>query len=83
MSQTRLHSAAEVVTNTATGFIGSWVIAFFVMTTFEDRATAATITVLGCTVWSLVRGWTIRRAFNRVTPHADFAAKRNAAGDKQ
>lgn len=65
VSQSRMQSAVEVVTNTATGFVGSWLIAFAVLTAISDRALASTVTVLGCTVWSLARGWTIRRVFNR------------------
>jgi hypothetical protein len=56
----------EVLTNTITGLVGSWMIAYAVMTAIEDRELAATITVIGCTAWSLIRGWTIRRAFNRI-----------------
>lgn len=64
--QSRIRSAVEVATNTATGLIGSWLIAIAVMTHIEDRTAAATITTALCTVWSLARGWAIRRAFNRL-----------------
>lgn len=66
MSQTRAQSAVEVATNTVTGFVGSWLITYVVMTVVTERAAATTVTVLCCTVWSLVRGWMIRRSFNRM-----------------
>lgn len=65
-NQSRLRSAAEVSTNTAAGLIGSWLIAMAVMTNVIDRTAAATITTALCTIWSLARGWVIRRAFNRM-----------------
>lgn len=67
IGQSRRLSMIEVVTNTTTGFVGSWLITFAVLTTVEDRVFASTVTVIGCTAWSLLRGWTIRRAFNRIT----------------
>lgn len=64
--QSRLRSAVEVATNTAAGLVGSWLIAMAVITSVEDRTAAATLTTALCTVWSLARGWAIRRAFNRM-----------------
>lgn len=61
--QTRRQSIIEVTTNTAIGMVGSWLITYAGMTLIADRATAATVTVIGCTVWSLVRGYWIRRRF--------------------
>ncbi len=69
--QSRLRSAAEVATNTTAGLIGSWLIAMAVMTNVIDRAAAATITTALCTVWSLARGWAIRRTFNRLDQRSD------------
>jgi hypothetical protein len=63
--QSRGGSAIEVCVNTVTGMVGSWVIAYFCMKLIPDRATAAAVTVAGCTVWSLVRGYCIRRYFTR------------------
>lgn len=62
--QTRRQSIIEVTTNTAIGMVGSWLITYACMTLIADRTTAATVTVIGCTVWSLVRGYWIRRRFN-------------------
>jgi hypothetical protein len=63
--QTKQHSLLEVMINTLIGLFGSWLIAYGVMTAIEDRALASMITVAGCTVWSVARGWTVRRVFNR------------------
>lgn len=63
--QTRRQSIIEVTTNTAVGMAGSWAIAVVVMTAVQDRILAATITTVACTVWSLARGYAIRRHFNR------------------
>lgn len=65
-AQSRRQSAVEVVTNTAAGMAGSWVIAYVTMSVVQDRSTAAAVTVAGCTVWSLVRGYFIRRRFERI-----------------
>lgn len=64
--QTRRSSMIEVFTNTFTGMRGSWAITYVGITTIDDKWTASIVTVISCTVWSLVRGWTIRRAFNRL-----------------
>lgn len=64
--QTRRQSVIEVITNTFVGMAGSWVIAYLTLLAIQDRAMAATVTVLGCTVWSLMRGYWIRRRFTRL-----------------
>lgn len=63
--QTRRQALLEVTTNTLVGLAGSWAITYLVMATVDDRAVAAVVTVAGCTVWSLVRGYCIRRRFGR------------------
>ncbi len=55
----------EVLTGTAIGIVGSWLITYVVITNVQDKASAAAITVFGCTVWSIVRGYVIRRRFSR------------------
>lgn len=65
--QTRRQSIIEVATNTTVGMLGSFLIALAVMSMVEDRPLAAGITTLACTVWSLARGYVIRRHFNRTT----------------
>lgn len=64
--QSRRQSIVEVVTNTFVGMVGSWLIAYSTLLFVEDRVLAATITVVGCTVWSLARGYWIRRRFARM-----------------
>lgn len=64
--QSRRQSAIEVVTNTFAGMVGSWLIAYSTLVFVEDRVLAATITVVGCTIWSLARGYWIRRRFARL-----------------
>ena len=64
--QSKKQSLIEVTTSTVIGLLGSWVIAYAVMTEIEDRAMASTVTVAGCTLWSLVRGYWIRRSFANI-----------------
>lgn len=64
--QTRRQSVIEVCTNTAVGMIGSWLITFVTMSLVKNIPLAAAITVAGCTIWSLVRGYLIRRHFARL-----------------
>ena len=65
MAQSRRHSAIEVFTGTAIGFVGSWIITFLTFSYIREPAVAATTGVVLCTVWSLVRGYTIRRHFSQ------------------
>lgn len=77
--QSRMHTALEVSSNTLIGMAGSWVLTWMCLALYEDRATAATATVLSCTVWSLLRGWVIRRTFNKMA--AEQARKVRPNGD--
>lgn len=63
MTQSRKQTMEEVVINTSIGFVGSWVITYCAMLTIRDAAIAASTAVVLCTVWSLVRGYTVRRYF--------------------
>lgn len=63
--QTRRDSVIEVLTNTFVGMAGSFVISLTVLHAIEDRAIAAGVTTVACTVWSIARGYWIRRRFNR------------------
>lgn len=62
--QSPKQSAIETLTNTGIGIIGSWLISYATICMVQDRLAASTITVAGCTVWSLIRGYTVRRVFN-------------------
>ena len=63
MTQSRKHSSVEVLTGTFTGFVGSWLITFWIVSLHMPPPVAATWTVSLCTVWSLVRGYAVRRYF--------------------
>jgi uncharacterized membrane protein len=72
MSQRRSHSIAETIASTAIGFCVSWAATPFILAGFGYRAGAGTafgITVV-YTVLSLVRGYVVRRAFNRLQGRA-------------
>lgn len=67
MSQSKRHSAVETATNTAVGFVGSYFITFACFhLEGADLATKTLYATLGCTVWSLLRGYYLRRVFNRL-----------------
>lgn len=67
--QTKRQSLKETLTNTFVGMIGSWLIT---MGTFSalgvsdvaGNALASTVATIGCTLWSVARGYTIRRYYN-------------------
>jgi hypothetical protein len=63
--QTKREAAIEVLTGTGIGMLGSWLITLFVMSCLPDKLQAATVTVLLCTLWSLLRGFAIRRYFSK------------------
>lgn len=68
MKQSRWGSAAESAVSTAIGFGVSWAATPFILAAFGYQAgvgTAFGITVV-YTVLSLVRGYVVRRAFNRL-----------------
>lgn len=62
--QTRFQSTIEVATGTGIGMVGSWLISFAAYSCVDDLPVATTIATAGCTVWSLVRGYAVRRHFN-------------------
>lgn len=68
--QTKRQSLIETGCNTLVGFIGSWLITVVVLSYVDDKLIAATSTVVACTVWSLIRGYGIRRHFNRKNNNA-------------
>lgn len=64
--QSKRQSLIETVTSTFTGLVGSWCITFGVMTYLPGSVGArTTVAVALCTVWSLVRGYAVRRYFNQ------------------
>lgn len=63
--QTKAQSIREVLTNTAIGLVGSWLISYFAVTNIADTRIAVTVATIGCTVWSVGRGYAVRRWFNK------------------
>lgn len=68
MSQTRMQSAIETVASTAIGFVIAYVASYTVLPMFGHHVTHGQnfwITFI-FTVISLIRGWLVRRLFNRL-----------------
>lgn len=63
--QTKAQSLREVLTNTFIGLVGSWLISYVCMTTISGTGLAVTVATVLCTVWSVGRGYAVRRWFNR------------------
>lgn len=66
--QTKRQSLIETCSNTFIGMVGSWLITLMCIRGITDPFSATTVTVLLCTIWSLVRGYWVRRVFNKVSP---------------
>jgi hypothetical protein len=65
MAQTKKQSFKEVMVNTFTGMAGSFAITMLCLQVFNDPFAIAASTTVLCTVWSIGRGYTIRRYFNK------------------
>lgn len=63
--QTRWESLKEVGWGTFIGLIGAWIITRLSMEFIDNRDIATTVSCLGCTVWSLFRGYHVRRYFDK------------------
>ncbi len=61
--QSRRHSLYEVLTGTFVGMNGSWLIPWLTFKYVATPSVAATVSVFFCTIWSLIRGYAIRRHF--------------------
>lgn len=64
MAQSKRQTIKEVLSGTFLGMAGSWLITMGCLSVFTSAMAIATSTTLGCTVWSLARGYAIRRYFN-------------------
>lgn len=62
--QSRKASLAETLTSTSLGFLGSLGITWATLAAITTVGTASLVATVGCTAWSLVRGYTVRRYFN-------------------
>lgn len=65
MAQTKAQSLRETLTNTGVGMIGSWLITMGTLALFTNPVVVSTVATVGCTVWSISRGYYIRRYFNK------------------
>lgn len=65
MSQTKKQSMKEILSSTTIGMIGSWLITMGCLAVFSTPMAIATSTTLACTVWSIARGYAVRRYFNK------------------
>lgn len=65
--QSKRLTTIEVLTNTFTGLIGSWLISVWYISGDHGTYETATMITLLCTVWSILRGYVIRRIFNRIS----------------
>ena len=64
--QSRRMSAIETATNIPIGFVVSWLLGFYLLPIwgFEQSGKAVTTVTIIYTVASIVRSYTVRRAFN-------------------
>ena len=66
MTQSKKQSLRETLSNTGIGMIGSWLITIGCLSLWSNVVVSATVATVGCTIWSIVRGYTIRRYFNKL-----------------
>ncbi|QYW06670.1 hypothetical protein uav_139 [Pseudomonas phage UAVern] len=64
MSQTKAQSLKETLSNTFIGTIGSFLITWVTFHFITNIVLASAITTVLCTVWSIARGYFVRRYFN-------------------
>lgn len=62
--QSKKDTVIEILTNTGIGIVGSWLITYSVLHSSLNPALAATVICVLCTIWSIVRGYGVRRFFN-------------------
>lgn len=64
MSQTKAQSLKETLSNTFIGTLGSFLITWVTLYFVKEIVLASAITTIACTVWSIGRGYAVRRYFN-------------------
>lgn len=62
--QSKRQSFIETCSNTFIGMLGSWLIMMAVLYTIDNKVVVSVVTVVLCTIWSIVRGYCVRRYFN-------------------
>ena len=65
MSQTKAQSLKETLSNTFIGTLGSFLITWVTLYFVKEIVLASAITTIACTVWSIGRGYAVRRYFNK------------------
>ena len=63
--QSKRQSLKETLTNTFVGMAGSFAITMLCLQYLTSQVMVASVTTLLCTVWSIGRGYTIRRYYNK------------------
>lgn len=66
MSQSKKQSLKETISNTGIGMVGSWIITMVTFHFIKDLTVASTVATIGCTIWSIGRGYCVRRYFNKL-----------------
>ncbi len=69
MAQSKKMSTVEILTNTSIGVIGSWLLTAYILKTTPGETTGF---VLIFTVWSIFRGYAVRRFFNWLHAREDL-----------
>lgn len=64
--QSKRQSMKETLTNTFVGMAGSFAITMLCLEVLSDKVGIAVATTALCTLWSIGRGYTIRRYFNKL-----------------
>lgn len=64
--QTKRQSLLETLSNTFIGTLGSFLITWVTLHFVKDIIAASAITTIACTVWSIARGYCVRRYFNKM-----------------
>jgi hypothetical protein len=62
--QSKKQSVKEVLTSTSVGMVGSFLITMMCLQIFKDQLAIGISTTVLCTVWSIGRGYAIRRYYN-------------------
>jgi hypothetical protein len=65
VSQTKAQSLKETLSNTFIGTLGSFLITWVTLHFITNIVLASAITTIACTVWSIGRGYAVRRYFNK------------------
>lgn len=65
MSQSKKQSLKETLSNTFIGTIGSFFITMVTLKLFTNPVVISAVATIACTVWSITRGYAVRRYFNR------------------